>query len=73
MTYIVLALAVPAWVVVMRRGGQLPRILGLVYCAAGVALGYALVLGTLEEQELYLLIVPEHSCTIPVGALAPAR
>jgi Dolichyl-phosphate-mannose-protein mannosyltransferase len=67
MTYVILALALPAFVVMMRRGGQLPRILGLVYCAAGVALGYALVLGTLEEQELYLLIVPSL-LTIPLAA-----
>ena len=57
-TYTVLALAVPAMVVLLRRGDQMQRMLGLVYCAAGVTLTYALFLGTLEEQELYLLIVP---------------
>ncbi len=57
-TYTVLALAVPAMVVLLRRGDQMQRMLGLVYCAAGVTLAYALFLGTLEEQELYLLIVP---------------
>jgi hypothetical protein len=56
-TYVVLALAVPALIVLLRLGGQPHRILGLLYCAAGVTVGYALVLGTLEEQELYLLIV----------------
>jgi hypothetical protein len=66
-TYVVLALAVPALAVVLRRGGQVPRLLGLLYCAAGVTLGYALVLGTLEEQELYLLVVPSL-LTIPVAA-----
>ena len=66
-TYVVLALAVPALVVVLRRGGQVPRMLGLLYCAAGVTLGYALVLGTLEEQELYLLVVPSL-LIIPVAA-----
>jgi hypothetical protein len=65
-TYVVLALAMPALVVVLRRGGQLPRMLGLLYCAAGATLAYALVLGTLEEQELYLLIVPSL-VTIPVA------
>jgi hypothetical protein len=65
-TYVVLALAVPALVVVLRRGGQLPRMLGLIYCAAGVTLAYDLVLGTLEEQELYLLIVPSL-LVIPVA------
>ena len=73
-TYVVLALAVPALLMLLRRGGQLPRMLGLIYCAAGVALGYAVVLGTLEEQELYLLIVPSI-LIIPVAAtlLVPAR
>jgi hypothetical protein len=66
-TYAILALAVPALVLVLRRGGPLPRMLGLLHCAAAVALGYALVLGTLEEQELYLLIVPSL-LTIAVAA-----
>ena len=66
-TYVVLALAVPATLVLLRRGGHLHRMLGLVYCAAGVTLGYAVVLGTLEEQELYLLIVPSL-LVIPVAA-----
>ena len=66
-TYAVLALAVPALVVVLRRGGQVPRMLGLLCCAAVVTLGYALVLGTLEEQELYLLAVPSL-LIIPVAA-----
>ncbi|MFZ0226514.1 MAG: hypothetical protein WAL41_06145, partial [Mycobacterium sp.] len=57
-TYIALALAVPALAVMVRRGGPLQRMLGLLYCAAGLTLGYALAFGTLEEQELYLLIVP---------------
>jgi Dolichyl-phosphate-mannose-protein mannosyltransferase len=66
-TYLLLVLAVPMWVVVMRRGGQLQRMLGLLYGAAAVTLAYALVLGTLEEQELYLLIVPSL-LIVPVAA-----
>jgi 4-amino-4-deoxy-L-arabinose transferase-like glycosyltransferase len=57
-TYLALAVGVPTMLFVLRRGGQLPRLLGLLYCAAALALGYGLILGTLEEQELYLLIVP---------------
>ena len=57
-TYLILALAVPAVLLVLRRGGPLPRILALLYGAAAVTLGYAVVLGTLEEQELYLLAIP---------------
>jgi Dolichyl-phosphate-mannose-protein mannosyltransferase len=67
-TYIVLALAVPAVVVLLRLGSQLHRMLGLLYCAAGLTLAYAVVLGTLEEQELYLLIVPSL-LVIPVAAV----
>jgi hypothetical protein len=66
-SYVTLALAVPAAMLVLRRGGQQPRMLGLLYCAAAVALGYALTGGTLEEQELYLLIVPSL-LVIPVAA-----
>jgi hypothetical protein len=57
-TYAALAVAVPALILVLVRGGQVARVMGLLYCAAGVTLAYAVVLGTLEEQELYLLIVP---------------
>jgi hypothetical protein len=76
-TYGVLALAVPALALMLRGGGPLPRVLGLLYCAAAVTLGYALVLGTLEEQELYLLIVPSL-LTVPMAAAllhgaSPAR
>jgi 4-amino-4-deoxy-L-arabinose transferase-like glycosyltransferase len=66
-TYVTLALAVPAAMLVLRRGGRRHRMLGLLYCAAAVALGYALTGGTLEEQELYLLIVPSL-LIIPVAA-----
>jgi len=69
-SYAVLILAVPALVLVLRRGGPLPRMLGLMYCASAVALGYALTLGTLEEQELYLLIVPSM-LLIPVAVTLP--
>jgi hypothetical protein len=57
-TYVILALAVPAAVIVVRRGGQLARMAAILYCAAALTLGYAVTLGTLEEQELYLLVVP---------------
>jgi 4-amino-4-deoxy-L-arabinose transferase-like glycosyltransferase len=66
-TYAALALAVVALIVILRRGDQLLRLLGLLYCAAGLTLGYAVVLGTLEEQELYLLIVPSL-LIIPLAA-----
>ena len=73
-TYVVLALAVPAAVVLLRRGDQLQQVFGLLYCAAGVTLGYGLILGTLEEQELYLLIVPSLlAIPLAVGLLCDSR
>jgi hypothetical protein len=57
-TYLLLALAVVAALVLLRTGTNQQRMLGLLYCAGGVTLAYAVGLGTLEEQELYLLIVP---------------
>lgn len=66
-SYLLLLLAVPAVLVLLRRG-QLPRLLGLFYLAGAAALGYAVTLGTLEENELYLLFVPSL-LILPVGAV----
>jgi Dolichyl-phosphate-mannose-protein mannosyltransferase len=65
-TYAALAVAGPAVLILLRRGSDQQRMLGLFYCAAAAALGYALVLGTLEEQELYLLVIPSL-LAIPVA------
>ena len=65
-TYILLVAGLPALVVVLRRGGQLPRMAGLFHCAAAATLCYALAFGTLEEQELYLLVVPSL-LTVPMA------
>jgi hypothetical protein len=66
-TYTILAVAAIAVLVLLFRGDQLQRMLGLLYCAAGVTLAYAVFLGTLEEQELYLLVIPSL-VVIPVAA-----
>lgn len=66
-TSYLLLLAVPAVLVLLRRG-QLPRLLALFYLAGAVALGYAVTLGTLEENELCLLFVPSL-LILPVGAV----
>ncbi len=58
--------AVPAVLVLLRRG-PLPRLLALFYLAGAAALGYAVTLGTLEENELYLLFVPSL-LILPVAA-----
>ncbi|WP_159083348.1 glycosyltransferase family 39 protein [Streptomyces sp. P3] len=57
-TYVLLILAPLAVVPLLRRGGPPQRLLALWYVSATLALGYAVVKGTLEEQQLYLLIVP---------------
>lgn len=71
-TYLLLVLAVPAVVMVLRHGAPLPRIVGLLYCAAAAVLGYAVTLGTLEEQELYLLVVPSL-LIIAIAGTRPGR
>ncbi|MEU0201161.1 MULTISPECIES: phospholipid carrier-dependent glycosyltransferase [unclassified Streptomyces] len=65
-TYALLVLGPPAVVLILRRGDRAQRLLGLWYVSAGVALAYALLKGTLEEQALYMLLVP----TIVVLAMA---
>lgn len=57
-TYLVVLLAVPAALLVLRRRARRPRILVLVCGAAALTLAYAVAFGTLEEQELYLLALP---------------
>ncbi len=57
-TYLVVALAVPMMLMVLRYGSSRPRMLALLYTAAALVLAYAVAFGTLEEQELYLLVLP---------------
>jgi 4-amino-4-deoxy-L-arabinose transferase-like glycosyltransferase len=57
-TYVLLALAALFVILVLRRGNGVARVLGLLYLAAAIALSYAVTKGTLEEQELYLLVIP---------------
>jgi Dolichyl-phosphate-mannose-protein mannosyltransferase len=66
-SYLLLLVAVPAVLVLLRRG-PLPRLLALFYLAGAAALGYAVTLGTLEENELYLLFVPSL-LILPVAAV----
>ncbi|MGC0333598.1 hypothetical protein RKD23_006588 [Streptomyces sp. SAI-170] len=57
-TYLLLALGPIALVLLLRRRDRAHRLLVLFHLSAGITLGYALALGTLEEQFLYLLVVP---------------
>jgi len=65
-TYVLLLVAIPAAWIMLRHGGTLPRVVALFYCASAVTLAYAVSLGTLEEQELYLLSIPS-TIVVPAG------
>lgn len=57
-TYALLLLGPVALLVLLRRQDPVLRMLGLFQLCAGLTLTFALAHGTLEEQALYLLIVP---------------
>lgn len=57
-TYALLLLGPVALVIVLRRKDPVLRVLALFHLCAGLTLAFALAQGTLEEQALYLLIVP---------------
>ncbi|WP_371478215.1 ArnT family glycosyltransferase [Kitasatospora sp. NBC_00315] len=57
-TYLLLAVGAVALYRLLRRGDQARRLLALLHASAAVTLVYALLFGTLEEQALYLLLVP---------------
>ena len=65
-TYVLLLAAVPAAWMMLRHGSALLRVVALFYCASAITLAYAVSLGTLEEQELYLLSIPSM-LVIPAG------
>ncbi|MFJ9903403.1 ArnT family glycosyltransferase [Streptomyces sp. NPDC101152] len=57
-TYALLLLGPVALVILLRRKDPVLRMLALFHLCAGLTLAFALAHGTLEEQALYLLIVP---------------
>ncbi|MFD4371288.1 phospholipid carrier-dependent glycosyltransferase [Streptomyces sp. NPDC058486] len=57
-TYLLLLLGAVALVVLLRRKDPTSRLLALFQLSAGFTLLYAVGFGTLEEQALYLLVVP---------------
>jgi hypothetical protein len=68
-TYVLLALGIPALVVLLRRGGPAQRLVALWYLSACFATAYAVLKGTLEEQVTYLLLVP----TMVIVAMAAVQ
>ncbi|MEF9881270.1 phospholipid carrier-dependent glycosyltransferase [Streptomyces sp. P9-A4] len=68
-TYVLLALTPVALVLLLRHREPMYRLLTLFHISAILTLGYALAIGTLEEQALYLLFVPNLvalAVTLPV-------
>jgi 4-amino-4-deoxy-L-arabinose transferase-like glycosyltransferase len=57
-TYALLLLGPVALVILLRRKDPVLRMLALFHLCAGLTLAFALAHGALEEQALYLLIVP---------------
>ncbi|MFF7790421.1 phospholipid carrier-dependent glycosyltransferase [Streptomyces sp. NPDC007991] len=68
-TYVLLALGIPALVVLLRRGGPAQHLMALWYLSAGFATAYAVLKGTLEEEVTYLVLVP----TMVIVAMAAVQ
>ncbi|WP_328946223.1 glycosyltransferase family 39 protein [Streptomyces sp. NBC_00250] len=71
-TYLLLALTPVALFLLLRRKEPVYRLLALFHASAIVTLGYALAIGTLEEQALYLLFVP-NLVALAVTVPMPSR
>ncbi|MEU8519945.1 phospholipid carrier-dependent glycosyltransferase [Streptomyces sp. NBC_01216] len=74
-TYLLLALTPVALFLLLRRRDPVYRLLALFHACAIVTLAYALGIGTLEEQALYLLFVPNLvalAVTVPMPRRRPA-
>ncbi|MET9541733.1 phospholipid carrier-dependent glycosyltransferase [Streptomyces sp. NPDC006553] len=71
-TYLLLALTPVALFLLLRRKEPVYRLLALFHASAIVTLGYALAVGTLEEQALYLLFVP-NLVALAVTVPMPSR
>jgi 4-amino-4-deoxy-L-arabinose transferase-like glycosyltransferase len=73
-TYALLAASSAAFLFLVRRGTPAQRLVALLYASSAVALGYAVLLGTIEEQELYVLAVPALAVLgVGAGMLLKAR
>ncbi|WP_329275654.1 ArnT family glycosyltransferase [Streptomyces sp. NBC_00691] len=71
-TYLLLALTPVALFLLLRRKEPVYRLLALFHASAIVTLGYAVGIGTLEEQALYLLFVP-NLVALAVTVPMPSR
>ncbi|MFF1510327.1 ArnT family glycosyltransferase [Streptomyces sp. NPDC058326] len=71
-TYLLLALTPVALFLLLRRKEPVYRLLTLFHASAILTLGYAVAVGTLEEQALYLLFVP-NLVALAVTVPMPSR
>lgn len=71
-TYILLVVGMPALLYVLIKGDATHRFLGSFHATAAAALAYAGLFGTLEEQFLYLLVLP-NLLTLAMAASLLAR
>ncbi|MGI5144398.1 MULTISPECIES: ArnT family glycosyltransferase [unclassified Streptomyces] len=70
-TYGLVLLGLVALVKLLRRGSPAQRLIALFQASALVTIGYTFAFGTLEEQILYLLLVPTvASVTLAASPLA---
>jgi 4-amino-4-deoxy-L-arabinose transferase-like glycosyltransferase len=63
-TYVLIGVGLPAAIALYWRGDARRRLLALWCASSYVLLGYAVGLGTLEEQFFYLLVVPALVTTL---------
>ena len=57
-TYAVIAASSAALLWLVWRGNRAQRFVALLYASSAVLLAYAVLVGTIEEQELYVMAVP---------------
>lgn len=57
-TYVLLAVGIPACLVLLAFGGRRRRLIGLLGASAYALLAYSIAFGTLEEQFFYYLVLP---------------
>lgn len=67
-TYLIIGLGVLATAFLWRQGGRENRLIAAWMASAMLLLSYALLLGTLEEQMFYLLVVP---ASLSIGVAVP--
>ena len=66
-TYVLMALGIPASILLVWKGDGARRVVGVLGLSAYALLGYSIGFGTLEEQFFYFLVMPAL-LSVPVGS-----